>query len=209
MQEPTTQRQRHWEDIYTSKQDLDLSWFQKEPSLGLALVRRFAAIDDPIIDVGAGASPLAAMLVASGYRDVTALDISAAAIERSRARAGDAARSIRWIVRDVLDAGDLGRFRLWHDRAVFHFLTDDDERRRYVEIAASSVEPGGHLVAAAFALDGPEKCSGLPVQRYDAPSIDRAFGRDFTLVHHEREVHVTPWGREQPFTVAVLQRAGA
>ncbi len=207
MGEASSNRRSHWENVYETKGDLDLSWFQKEPEISLRLVRRFSTPEDAVIDVGAGASPLAALLSSAGYSRVAALDVSHAAIERSRQRAGATSAAIDWIVRDVLDAGDLRGFRLWHDRAVFHFLTDEADRARYAEVAAGAIDPGGHAVIAAFALDGPQQCSGLPVQRYDASGLEKELAPRFELVHEEREAHLTPWGKEQPFTVAVLRRS--
>lgn len=202
-------RHAHWETAYREKPPEKLSWRQEEPALSLALIREFCGPADAVIDVGAGESALCARLVNAGHSNVAALDISPSAIERARARAGDAAGRIRWIVADVLEAPSLGAVKLWHDRAVFHFLADAADRRRYVDLAAATVEPEGHAVIATFAADGPERCSDLPVCRYDAAALAREFAPAFKLIRAEREVHTTPWGKAQPFTVVALRRLRA
>ena len=199
----------HWETTYEQRPPDKLSWRQEEPALSLALVRAFAAPGDAIVDVGAGESALSARLADSGYASVSAMDISASAIERAKARAGGASGRINWIVADVLEAPALSPVRIWHDRAVFHFITEEADRRRYADLAARTVEPGGHAIIATFALDGPERCSDLPVRRYDAAALAREFAPSFEMVHSEREVHTTPWGKQQPFTVVALRRLRA
>lgn len=212
MPEPTPTadvRREHWEAVYRDKPDAGLSWRQEDPALSFALALRLARPDDAVVDIGAGESALAGRLARAGYRAVTALDISAAAIDRARARAGEHAASVRWVVADVLASPDLGAAAMWHDRAVFHFLTDEQERRQYAALAAQTVVPGGHAVIAAFAPDGPERCSGLPVRRYSAEALAQAFAPAFELASSERETHTTPWGKDQPFTYAVLRRSTA
>ena len=199
-------RQEHWENVYRQKGDAELSWHQEEPGLSLALIRQFASPAMRIIDVGGGSSGLAGRLAAGGYDGVTVVDLSAAALERARERAGPAAERITWRVADATRAQDLGRFDVWHDRAVFHFLTEPADRQAYLDRARESIVSGGHLIVATFALDGPPKCSGLEVQRYDAAGLVAAFGEPFQLVYKTREVHTTPWGKPQAFTYAVLQR---
>ncbi len=202
-------RREHWEAVYRDKPDAGLSWRQEDPALSFSLALRLAGPADAVVDIGAGESALAGRLARAGYGAVTALDISASAIERARARAGGGADAVRWVVGDVLAAPDLGAAALWHDRAVFHFLTDEQDRRRYAALAAQTVIPGGHAVIAAFALDGPERCSGLPVRRYSAEALAKEFAPAFELVSSERETHTTPWGKDQPFTYAVLRRVRA
>lgn len=204
-----TTRRDHWDAVYLEKPDEGLSWRQSEPALSLALALEFARPTDPVIDIGAGESALAGRLVATGFESVAALDISAAAIERAKRRAGDAAAAIRWMVADALNAPQLPRARLWHDRAVFHFLTEGEDRRRYADLAARTVEPGGHAIVAAFAPEGPDRCSNLPVRRYSGEALAAEFAPAFELVRSVPETHTTPWGKAQPFTYAVLRRVTA
>jgi 2-polyprenyl-3-methyl-5-hydroxy-6-metoxy-1,4-benzoquinol methylase len=194
--------------VYRTKDESQVSWHQDEPAPSLTLVREFARPGGAVIDVGGGSSVLAGRLAAQGF-DVTVLDIAPAALDRARARIGDPAVSgrIRWIVGDVTGIADVGTFDVWHDRAVFHFLTSEADRRRYIGLAARSVRPGGHLVIGTFALDGPEKCSGLAVQRYGEAALAAAFSPHFTIVRSMIETHTTPWGKTQPFFFAVLRRS--
>jgi len=199
-------RRDHWESIYRTKFDTELSWFQEQPAVSLALIDSLDPMPRHAIDVGGGQSALAGELLSLGLKDVTVLDISRAAIERGMERLGPRAGRIRWIVADVLDPPDLGRFDLWHDRAVFHFLTDEEDRRRYVAAAAGAVRPAGHAIVATFAPTGPDRCSGLPVRRYDAAGLAGEFGESFRLAHSTTEAHATPWGKTQDFTYVVLSR---
>jgi SAM-dependent methyltransferase len=201
-------RRAHWESVYRTKADADLSWFQERPTRSLELIRALEPRPRSAIDVGAGQSSLPGELLDLGITIVAALDVSQAAQERAKARLGERAAQVRWIVGDVASATPpaLGTFELWHDRAVFHFLTDPDDRRRYAELAARSVAPGGHLLVATFAPEGPEKCSGLSVRRYDAGALAGEFTPAFELVTDDAETHRTPWGKPQPFTYALLRR---
>lgn len=199
-------RSAHWNRVYLSKTDAELSWHQDEPHPSLELIQRHAAPGLRILDVGGGVSPLPGRLMSAGYR-VTVLDVSDAAIQRSRERLGRSADAIRWIVGDVTHLPEIEAVDLWHDRAVFHFLTDLVDQRRYAELASRTVAPAGFLVIGAFAPDGPERCSGLTIQRYDAAAIAAAFSPGFALVQSLAHVHRTPWGATQSFLYAVL-RAG-
>jgi SAM-dependent methyltransferase len=201
-------RAQHWETVYSTKGDEELSWFQHAPAMSLALIRRIHPTPRSAIDVGGGQSGLASELLRLGVEDVSVLDISSSALERARKRLGQDADRVRWIVGDALEARDL-RVHLWHDRAVFHFLTDEEDRRRYVAAASTSVLPGGHAIIATFAPTGPEKCSGLLVRRYDADALAAEFADGFTLVESATETHATPWGKAQDFTYALLRRRGA
>jgi SAM-dependent methyltransferase len=202
-------RSSHWDAVYRSKGEQQLSWHQDAPGLSLDLIRRRIARGATVLDIGGGTSRLAAQLSTELGVQASVLDLSAAALERARERAGTAASSIRWLVGDV--CGEpwpiRGAYDLWHDRAVFHFLTEPAQRRIYLERALEHVRPGGFAVLATFALDGPEQCSALAVQRYDASSLAACFAPGFELVEAARETHTTPWGGEQPFTYVVLQRA--
>ena len=200
-------RAAHWETVYRTKRESEVSWHQDEPTLSIELVCEFAPPAGRIVDVGGGSSVLAGRLTALGF-DVTLVDVSASAIERAKTRIGDLSRRVRWIVADITKIEDLGEFDLWHDRAVFHFLTSEADRRRYAALAERSVRSGGHIVIGTFALDGPDKCSGLPVERYDGPKLIAALGPAFTLVRSFHDTHVTPWGKPQPFFFAAMRRVG-
>ncbi|MBX3359716.1 MAG: class I SAM-dependent methyltransferase [Phycisphaeraceae bacterium] len=196
----------HWESVYETKGDAELSWFQATPTTSLALFDSISPLPERVIDVGGGQSALAGELVGRGVREIAVLDISAAAIDRARARLGERADRVRWIVADALDAGDVGELDLWHDRAVFHFLTSPDDRRRYIATVERAIPRGGHVIMATFARTGPERCSGLPVCRYDASLLAGEFGESFRLVNSAAEDHGTPWGKNQAFAYAVLRR---
>lgn len=169
-------------------------------------MRRVSVPSDRVAVMGAGASSLVLELVAAGYRSIDAVDISAAALEQLRGRLGDEAASVRFVVADVRDVCLDGPVDVWHDRATFHFLTAEVDRSVYAVRAAQAVRAGGFLVLATFAQSGPEQCSGLPVARHDAGSLQRTFSASFVLVESFEDVHVTPWGAEQLFTYALLRR---
>jgi SAM-dependent methyltransferase len=200
-------RKAHWDEVYGSKGADELSWHQDEPSLSLALIGAVApGRHTRIIDVGGGNSVLVDRLMAMGYAAITVLDISPTALDQSKARLGELGRGVRWEVADVTQAANLGRFDVWHDRAVFHFLTSEEDRQRYVALAERSIATGGRLIVVTFAPDGPERCSGLPVCRYDAASLARVFAHGFEPVSAREETHLTPWGAPQKFTYCVLRR---
>jgi SAM-dependent methyltransferase len=203
-------RRDHWEGVYRTKRPDEVSWFQPRAELSRELVREVVPdVEAPILDVGGGASTLAGDLLADGYRDLTVLDLASAAMDAERTRLGAAGRRIRWVVGDALDAPfGAGAVALWHDRASFHFLTDPGDRDRYVAEVRRVVRPGGYVLVATFAADGPTRCSGLPVARYAPEELDAAFGRGFEPLTWRREVHHTPSGAEQPFTYRVY-RCGA
>ena len=194
----------HWEKLYSSMPDSEVSWTQPEPRTSLSLIRE-ACPSGRIIDVGGGTSVLADRLLDAGY-SVAVLDISAAALDRARDRLHTRADQVLWTVADVTAAPDLGTFDVWHDRAVFHFLTKPADRAAYVALLRGTVPVGGHVIIATFAMDGPEKCSGLPVQRYDGRSLRAELGVGFDLVKSVPEVHLTPWGKPQPFQYSVFGR---
>ncbi len=197
--------QAHWESVYGAKQDSELSWFQADAGASLELIDRFSSGSSEIIDVGGGQSPLAPSLLTRGHR-VTVLDISSEALKRARQRAGDAASAISWVVGDVTRVDGLGDFDVWHDRAVFHFLNEASMRARYAALLKASLRRGGVAVMATFALDGPARCSGLPVQRYDAAGLVAALGGDWAIAHEEHQLHTTPWAAQQAFQYVVLRR---
>ena len=200
----------HWETIYRTKDVHEVSWFQSEARRSLDLITRISADRAaPIIDVGAGASVLVDDLLVAGYRDVSVLDLSEAALKISRDRLGADSSRVKWMRADVLRSRlDQSAYAVWHDRAVFHFLTDAADRQAYVEQVRRAVKPGGYVLVATFAEDGPEYCSGLPVVRYSAEGLHSEFGSDFRLIKSEHEDHRTPGGTEQSFLYCLCRRIG-
>jgi SAM-dependent methyltransferase len=197
----------HWNRVYRTNAPEHVSWYQPEPTVSLGLIRQ--AVPDTnaaIIDVGGGASTLVDGLVRAGYRRLTVLDLSRVALTAAQARLGAVAASVTWIEADVLQAPlGLHEFDLWHDRAVFHFLTDPRDRQRYIARVRDAVSPGGHVLIAAFAPDGPSRCSGLDVARYSTEALHAELGSGFRLVTSVREKHSTPSGMTQPFTYGLWQ----
>ncbi|KSK82073.1 class I SAM-dependent methyltransferase [Pseudomonas aeruginosa] len=191
----------HWQRVYESKPSDAVSWFQAEATLSLDLIRRIGAPREAaIIDVGGGASTLVDGLLAEGFGDLTVLDLSDAALRVARNRLGARGEEVRWIAGDITGVDLLeATYDVWHDRAVFHFLTTAEARRAYVRQVMKAVRHGGHVIVATFAADGPTECSGLPVMRYDADELHAEFGSAFQLTEHRDEHHVTPAGRVQHF----------
>jgi len=194
----------HWDSIYQSKSEEEMSWTQPEPLMSLKLIGEVCS-SGRVIDVGGGTSLLAERLLDRGYL-VAVLDISEAAIERDRKRLGAKASHIQWITADVTAGPALETFDVWHDRAVFHFLTAPGDRAAYRRLLMKSVPMGGHAVIGSFALDGPEKCSGLEVRRYDGPMLAGKLGPHFALLKSVPEMHMTPWGKQQSFQFSLLER---
>jgi len=191
----------HWERIYRTRQATEVSWYQPDARVSVQLIERIAPDrSSRIIDVGGGASTLIDGLLDSGYTDVTVLDLAGAALSEAKSRLGHRGSLARWIEADVLTA-KLGahQYDVWHDRAVFHFLTKDDERAAYLRNVMRSVKPGGHVIVSTFGPQGPTKCSGLEVARYDAESLHDQFGTRFRLVESSEELHATPSGATQQF----------
>lgn len=199
----------HWESVYATKRPEEVSWFQQSPSRSLALIDALPLPHDAsVIDVGGGASALVDHLLDHAAWRVTVLDVAQAALKHSRRRLGDRAGRVRWATGDVTAEIPPGPYDLWHDRAVLHFLTDPGARDAYARNVRVAVRPGGFVIVAAFAPDGPTKCSGLDVVRYDAPALALALGPQFRLIREEREDHATPWGAVQRFVYGVFQREG-
>jgi SAM-dependent methyltransferase len=202
-------RQAHWENVYTTKSESEVSWFQQSPAPSLELiVQAGATSSSAIIDIGGGASRLVDNLIAQGFEDVTVLDLSGAALAAARSRLGVDAGRVSWIVADATTWEPARAYDIWHDRAAFHFLTDADDRAAYIARLKRGLKIGGHAIIATFALDGPEKCSGLPVARYDSASLGRTLGAMFKLVHTQRHEHATPWDSRQIFQFSVFRREG-
>lgn len=198
----------HWQKVYTTKAPEHVSWFQPRPDRALRFIAAAAlAPEAPIIDVGAGASRLVDALLALGYRDITLLDVSAAALAATRARLGARGDTVTYVTGDITRVTlPQARYLLWHDRAVFHFLTAPADRAAYLATLRHALAPQGQVVIATFAEDGPERCSGLPVCRYSAAALAAEFGADFALCADERERHPTPFGTTQWFTYCRFRR---
>ncbi len=194
--------QKHWERVYQTKAPDAVSWYRPHLETSLALIK--SAINDDqqsaIIDVGGGESTLVDDLLVQGYADITVFDISSTALQVTQKRLGEWSNRVNWWVGDITQANlPPRRFDLWHDRAVFHFLKQPEQRTAYVQQIARVLRPGGHVIVATFAQEGPEKCSGLEVVRYDAATLHRQFGEDFQLMQSRRETHHTPFGTTQQF----------
>lgn len=196
----------HWDDAY-AQGDVSRSWFQPDPVLSLRMLDAAGVTAaGSLIDVGGGASPLAAALLERGFRDLTVLDISAAGMEYARRRLGPRAREVNWVAADIRTWVPPRRFAAWHDRAVFHFLTAAPDRRAYLRTLADATEVNSVAVFGCFAPDGPPRCSGLPVARYAPADLAALLGPDWTLITQDREAHVTPSGQTQPFTWTAHRR---
>jgi SAM-dependent methyltransferase len=198
----------HWQTVYRDKAPAQTSWFREHLDASLRLLDGLhLPAAAPVIDVGGGRATFVDDVLARGFLDVSVLDIAEPALHEARQRLGDTAARVTWLVADITEAQlPPAHFGLWHDRAVFHFLVDADARKRYVAQAARAVRPGGYAIVATFAADGPERCSGLPVRRYDAAELAAEFHPAFERAGDAREEHSTPWETMQPFTYVVLRR---
>jgi ubiquinone/menaquinone biosynthesis C-methylase UbiE len=196
----STGDQTHWESIYGAKKFTDVSWYQEIPTKSLELLEAAGIVpDNPIIDIGGGASTLVDNLVRLGCSDVTVLDIAEKALEQARQRLGAKAENVKWVVADITLFEPTIMYRVWHDRAVLHFLTEPGDRERYVDVLKRALAPGGLLILAAFGPRGPLKCSGLEIRRYTVEMTAELLGSSFEMRSHELENHVTPWGESQQF----------
>jgi SAM-dependent methyltransferase len=203
----TPDRQSHWQNVYLSKGEQEVSWTQPDPEPSLGLILKYTpSLTASIVDIGGGASRLVDALAARGYEHLTVLDLSEAALQAAGQRLGTQAARVQWIAADATKWQPSEAFDLWHDRAAFHFLVDAGDRAAYLDRLRRVVKMGGHAIIATFALDGPEKCSGLPVQRYDPAALSETIGDSFELVADQPHRHVTPWGAVQPFQFSVLRR---
>lgn len=193
-------RQEHWNQVYQTKGALDVSWYQARPAMSLDLIAAAEPRKDSgVLDVGGGASVLVDCLLDAGYSRLGVLDLSGAALAHSRTRLGGRAADVEWFEADVTTFEPPHRFGVWHDRAVFHFLTAPEDRQRYVATLLRTLQPGGHVIIATFAPDGPPKCSGLDVMRHDERTIAAELGPQFALREVRCETHRTPWDSEQHF----------
>ncbi len=201
-------RKQHWEQVYTTKVSDNVSWFQERADQSLKLINGAdLSKDAAVIDVGGGASRLVDDLAKIGYNDLTVLDLSSAALDVAKQRLGNHADFVDWIVGDITNVNlPINRFDVWHDRAVFHFLTDPNDRKAYVEQVIRAVRPNGRVIIATFSEEGPEKCSGLPVMRYKPETLHAEFGDNFLLVQHEKESHLTPFGTVQQFVYCYFRK---
>lgn len=202
--------QQHWENVYHTTDSSSVSWYSPHLETSLQLVRQLVpALDTAILDVGSGASILPDDLLAAGYGNLTLLDISQQALDIVQQRLGSSAQYINWLVGNVLDVAlPAGHYGLWHDRAVFHFLTSRQDRQRYVQQALHAIKPGGYIIMATFGMKGPEQCSGLDVMRYDADSLYGEFGSAFQPLGSLTTGHQTPAGKVQEFLYCYCRVGG-
>lgn len=199
--------QAHWDSVYAAKGEAEVSWFQETPTPSLELLdlvgaRPFSAI----IDIGGGESRLVDSLLDRGFENITVLDLSAKALAATRARLGDKGKKVKWIVEDATEWRPSEAYDVWHDRAAFHFLIRQSEQASYIQRLEAALRRGGHAIIGTFALDGPDKCSGLPVARHSAESIGALLGADFALIDSRRHEHKTPWGAIQRFQFSTFRR---
>lgn len=201
----------HWETIYASKDFNEVSWFQSYPAQSIDLIHRSGIPKKAsIIDIGGGASSLVEELLKEGFESISVLDISSNALTKTKRRLGEKSKQVRWIIADILTVDlPLQCFDLWHDRAVMHFLTNINDRQAYRSKVLASLKPGGFIAILAFAEDGPDRCSGLPVQRFSIDALKDEFGKNFCLVAGEKHSHFTPNGMEQRFVSCLFQLTDA
>ncbi|MCP5092512.1 MAG: class I SAM-dependent methyltransferase [Gammaproteobacteria bacterium] len=199
-------RRTHWQQVYREKDPTEVSWYQPVPEKSLQLIRSTGVRhDDAILDVGGGASTLVDHLLDEGYTDLSVLDISGHALQRSRARLGELAGKIEWIEADVTEFDPDRRYALWHDRAVFHFLTEMADRDKYIAVMHRALHPGGYFVLATFGPEGPKRCSGLDIRRYGIEALQELLGASFELCRHDLDEHATPMGSTQQFLYSSWQ----
>jgi SAM-dependent methyltransferase len=198
--------QSHWENVYSTKSEREVSWFEDSPDLSLRLIDETGVGPSAsVVDIGGGASRLVDALVGRGQSHVTVLDLSSAALDVARRRVG-ITPCVDWVASDVTTWMPGRLFDLWHDRAAFHFLVQEEDRRAYVETMRKALRPSAYAIIGTFAPDGPEKCSGLPIVRYDEVSLADVLGQEFKPLAHIRHTHLTPWGSEQRFQFTTFQR---
>ena len=200
-------RAGHWDAVYGRSEEDAVSWFEPEPTMSLEMLDLLDAVStDAIVDVGAGSSRLVDALLVRGFSDVTVLDVSGVGLAKARQRLGDRARQVQWVVADLVSWQPPRQYGIWHDRAVFHFLTDPADQARYRQILDMALVPGAGLVIGTFAADGPDHCSGLPTARYSPEQLSTVLGTSIESVFSRRELHRTPSGAVQPFTWLAARR---
>ena len=200
-------RKTHWQGIYEEKSANEVSWYQKTPQCSLALIHQSEiGLHEALIDVGGGASRLVEYLLKEGYTQTAVLDISKQALDAVRIRLGDRAGEVEWFEADITEFEPSRQYALWHDRAVFHFLTTEAERTRYLRVLKQALRSGGYLIIAAFSIGGPNKCSGLEIVQYDAARLMAELGGAFQLLEQRDEMHITPSAREQKFSYFFCRR---
>lgn len=203
----TTDTKQHWENVFATKQETEVSWFQPYPKTSVAFLKLFnLPLHASIIDVGGGDSHFADVLIDNGYKNIYVLDISANALERAKARLGDKATKVTWIVSDITDFNPTVKFDFWHDRAAFHFLTSEERISKYVSITETSINKNGYLVLGTFSETGPVKCSGLEIRQYSQTSMSHRFEHSFKCVKCIEEVHETPFSTTQNFLFCSFRR---
>lgn len=201
------EKKKHWNKIYTKKSDNEVSWFQPNPETSISIVEKYSnSKSNKVIDIGGGNSNLTKELCKKGFESFSVLDISQKALERCEAKLAECKASVDYLEADILEFSSILPFQIWHDRAVFHFLTQPDEISKYVEIVTKNVEKGGYFILSTFSLTGPEKCSGLAVSRYNAKMLETIFSDNFTLQESFDETHVTPSKSTQDFVWVVFKR---
>ncbi len=194
------ERQAHWENVYRTKGERDVSWFQERPEISLDMIRATGvSADASIVDIGGGASRLVDALLDAGFEAITVLDLSQEALATSQARLGPRSAKVSWVAADVTAWEPSQSYDVWHDRAAFHFLTEPKDRAAYAERVRRAVRPGGHVIIGTFALDGPERCSGLPVVRYDTAALGKILDPSFAPIESRADAHRTPAGAIQRF----------
>jgi 2-polyprenyl-3-methyl-5-hydroxy-6-metoxy-1,4-benzoquinol methylase len=200
-------RKEHWENIYSNKKMNEVSWFQQEPTTSLALIQKNTqSKDDAIIDIGGGDGFLVDNLLELGYTNITVLDISANAINKAKERLGINADKVKWIVSDITEFIPAEQYDIWHDRAVFHFLNQEQEIEYYKVLVDENISDNGHFILATFADDGPEKCSGLEVCKYSEKDMENSFSTIFKVKESFKYKHLTPFGAIQNFTFSVFRK---
>jgi len=203
-----TDRQAHWENVYTTKGEKEVSWFQENPAPSLDLIALTGLSEDAaLIDIGGGASRLVDDLISRKFSRLTVLDLSGAALAAARKRLGDRGADVQWVIADVTKWEPTQTYDLWHDRAAFHFLTHHADQSAYVDRLKKALKPGGYVIIGTFAPDGPERCSGLPIVRHDATTLAAILGNEFVLIDTRRHDHATPWDAVQRFQFSTFRRA--
>jgi trans-aconitate methyltransferase len=199
-------RQQHWDAVYSTKPETSVSWFQENPEPSLGLISQYGGRQTSVIDIGGGASNLVDSLLARGFEDVTVLDPSVAAVDLTKKRLGKRGERVEWLVADATIWTPARTYDIWHDRAAFHFLVTEEDRRAYVDRLNRALVVGSVLIIATFAPDGPEKCSGLPVQHHSAESLGQMLGSSFAHLETREYSHNTPWGSVQTFQFSIFHR---